>query len=275
MATDKGSQLVSIGQLAKSARCSVKALRLYAEQGLLQPARVDPSSGYRYYRRSQARDALTIAMLRSLGMSLAAISELLSQEPARVAATLAAERERLEREISERHAALSAVERLLDEDDLMPYAISIEQLPALEVCSMRVVVAAAEQEQATTHAVRQLQAWARAHHLPQDPLLCLVQPTKAGELELQVALGLADDSAGVLQLPEGARRQKLDAGAAAVTTHVGSYSQLGLAHHALFAWIHERGHRELGPVREVYLDDPAQTPARQLRTRVVVPIDPS
>ena len=49
-------------------RLSVKALRHYDEQGLLSPAVVDPSSGYRYYRYSQANRAEAIRILRSLDM---------------------------------------------------------------------------------------------------------------------------------------------------------------------------------------------------------------
>ncbi|CAN5921022.1 hypothetical protein BH23ACT10_BH23ACT10_12910 [soil metagenome] len=39
--------LVPIGRFSKMTRLSVKALRLYDELGLLDPAWVDPSSGYR------------------------------------------------------------------------------------------------------------------------------------------------------------------------------------------------------------------------------------
>ena len=42
--------LLPIGQFAAASQLSHKALRLYAERGLLPPAWVDPDSGYRYYR---------------------------------------------------------------------------------------------------------------------------------------------------------------------------------------------------------------------------------
>ena len=41
-----------IGPFAAASRLSPRALRLYDENGLLAPARVDPDSGYRYYRGS-------------------------------------------------------------------------------------------------------------------------------------------------------------------------------------------------------------------------------
>jgi len=44
---------MSIGEFARRSRLSPKALRLYDELGLLAPARVDDSSGYRFYDAGQ------------------------------------------------------------------------------------------------------------------------------------------------------------------------------------------------------------------------------
>ena len=54
--------LLPIGQFAAASQLSHKALRLYAERGLLSPAWVDPDSGYRYYRTEQLRSATLIAL---------------------------------------------------------------------------------------------------------------------------------------------------------------------------------------------------------------------
>ncbi|MFD0684136.1 MerR family DNA-binding transcriptional regulator [Actinomadura fibrosa] len=62
--------LLPIGRFARLCRLSVKQLRHYDDLGLLVPARVDPASGYRYYRPAQARDALSIGLLRSLDVPL-------------------------------------------------------------------------------------------------------------------------------------------------------------------------------------------------------------
>lgn len=73
---------ISIGEFSRRSRLSVKALRLYAELGVLEPARVDDASGYRYYDVGQVSDARFIAMLRQLEFPLAAIKELLACDPA-------------------------------------------------------------------------------------------------------------------------------------------------------------------------------------------------
>jgi DNA-binding transcriptional MerR regulator len=70
--------LLAIGQFARLCRLSVKQLRHYDELGLLPPAQVDPNTGYRYYRADQARAAVSIALLRSLEVPLAAIGQVLA-----------------------------------------------------------------------------------------------------------------------------------------------------------------------------------------------------
>jgi len=81
---------VSIGEFARRSRLSVKALRLYDELGVLVPARVDEASGYRYYDAAQLEAARLVAMLRQLGLPLAAIKELLVCDPVVIAERIAA-----------------------------------------------------------------------------------------------------------------------------------------------------------------------------------------
>jgi PPM family protein phosphatase len=56
-------ELVTIGQFSKISLLSIKALRLYDELELLQPAFIDPRTGYRYYDPAQASWARAIALV--------------------------------------------------------------------------------------------------------------------------------------------------------------------------------------------------------------------
>src|SRR5215213_6409744 len=130
--------LLPIGRFAKATRLSVKALRHYDELGLLRPARVDPSSGYRYYRPAQANQAEAIRILRSVDMPLEEIGALLADgggEP--VAGRLARHRERLEARLAEHRRMLAFLERLLEREDVMPYEVTVKQLPAQPVAATR------------------------------------------------------------------------------------------------------------------------------------------
>jgi PPM family protein phosphatase len=67
--------LMPIGEFAQTSGLSPKRLRSYAAAGLLTPASVDSSSGYRYYSPDQLRTARLIDALREAGMPLADIGE--------------------------------------------------------------------------------------------------------------------------------------------------------------------------------------------------------
>jgi protein phosphatase len=83
-------KLLTIGEFARAARLSPKALRLYDELGLLRPFRVDEWSGYRYYAPSQLERARLVAWLRRLGMPLAQIGAVVESPRADAAAAVAA-----------------------------------------------------------------------------------------------------------------------------------------------------------------------------------------
>ena len=64
------SVLVPIGDFSRMTHLSVKALRFYHDQGLLEPARIDPATGYRFYDPRQVPVAQVIRRFRDLDMPL-------------------------------------------------------------------------------------------------------------------------------------------------------------------------------------------------------------
>ncbi|WP_167468237.1 MerR family transcriptional regulator [Streptomyces coelicoflavus] len=83
-----GEALLTIGAFAARARLSAKALRLYDRLGLLAPAHVDETTGYRYYHAGQAEHARLVALLRRLDMPLARIAEVVHADGDRAAGLL-------------------------------------------------------------------------------------------------------------------------------------------------------------------------------------------
>jgi DNA-binding transcriptional MerR regulator/effector-binding domain-containing protein len=73
--------MLTSGAFAARTRLSSKALRLYGEQGILEPAFVDPVNRYRFYDQSQVADARLVQLLRGLDMPLARIRQLLQLGP--------------------------------------------------------------------------------------------------------------------------------------------------------------------------------------------------
>lgn len=69
--------MLTIGEFGRRARLTAKALRIYDDLGLLRPAAIGSSNGYRYYDVNQFDTARLIGLLRAADMSLSNISNLL------------------------------------------------------------------------------------------------------------------------------------------------------------------------------------------------------
>ncbi|MEQ7128990.1 MerR family transcriptional regulator [Actinopolymorpha sp. B11F2] len=78
-------ELLTIGEFAKAAGLTPRALRLYDRLDLLPPTAVDPESGYRYYDPAQLERARLVASLRRLGMPLTDIRTVTELDPAAAA----------------------------------------------------------------------------------------------------------------------------------------------------------------------------------------------
>src|SRR5260370_18830294 len=105
---------LSIGDIRQITRLSVKKLRRYHEAGLLEPAEVDPHTGYRYYATTQVPTAQVIRRFRELGMPVREVREVLSATgPQARGALIAAHLERLESQLGQTQAAATSPRRLL------------------------------------------------------------------------------------------------------------------------------------------------------------------
>src|SRR6202048_5180721 len=88
---------LAIGDFAKATHLTVKTLRHYHETGVLEPAEVDPQTGYRRYRTEQIATAQIIRRFRDLEMPLIEIQAVLSAPDVRTRNDLiAAHLDRLE-----------------------------------------------------------------------------------------------------------------------------------------------------------------------------------
>jgi DNA-binding transcriptional MerR regulator len=120
------------GEFGAAGRLSPKALRLYAEQGLLRPASVDPATGYRYYSPDQLPRARLIARLRRLGLPLARIGQLADLTPEARAIELRGWLRTQRTLLDERAAAVEAMQ-WYGEDDALVDAVALRDVPATKV----------------------------------------------------------------------------------------------------------------------------------------------
>lgn len=262
--------LMPIGRFSNACRLSVKALRHYDDVGLLKPAFIDPDTGYRYYGTEQARDAVLIAMLRSLDMPLATIRSLLHAESDVLRRLLEAERSRILSEVSKQQQVLNSIERIAREGDLVPYNIGIRVEPDHRLATMHCKTSAERiVDDSSNLMYRLFDELGRSGAEQHDPCMCINQlPDKTGSIVVHACVGFGTENS------LGERIEVLDVpgGLVAWLLHIGAYEELGIAYHALAAWAQERGHEQRDALREIYLNDPADTRTEALQTEVLLPI---
>lgn len=260
--------MLTVGQFARMARLSAKQLRSYDALGLLSPARVDPDTGYRYYHPGQLRTALTIALLRSLDVPLAAIHELLTADPDRAQQILAGERARIADELAARERTLRALGRLTAEHDLMPYEVTTVTEPPRRLLALHGTTTAERlhgDAAALVQRLTDLLPWAAASDVP---VVGLYPLDLAGEVAFSVGAEPPDRALDATGDEPSLTVIELPGGPVARVIHVGAHDELPLAYFPLLAWLQERGHPAAGPIRERYLDDPATTEPEHLRTEI-------
>jgi DNA-binding transcriptional MerR regulator len=256
------SNLMPIGRFSRVTRLSIKALRHYDETGLLAPAWVDPSSGYRYYTYAQVTSAEVIRVLRSLDMPLDEIREVMAAGDREVVgALLDRHRARLQGEVDRRTRMLTFLLRLIDQEGSpMPYDVTVKEVPAQHAAMLRQRTGAATISQDVSRGYAAIaaavgQAGIAIAGPPYLVMTELVDDEMPGAIELGFPI--------VAPLPAAAGQGavvgvELPGGLVASTVHHGPYDEEGPAYRAVEAWVQEHGHVPAGPPREVYLTSPAE-----------------
>ncbi|MGH3231631.1 MAG: MerR family transcriptional regulator, partial [Streptosporangiaceae bacterium] len=118
-------QELSIGAFSRLTHLSVKTLRYYHEVGLLEPAVIDPDSGYRYYRPGQAHAAHLVRRFRDLGLPVADVKAVLAAPDLTARDTiLAGHLDRMREQLRQTEAAVDSLRGMLERGTM---AIAIEE----------------------------------------------------------------------------------------------------------------------------------------------------
>lgn len=142
---DNDDQLLRIGLFSTLTAISVRMLRHYQERRVLEPARIDPFTGHRYYSPAQLTDAHWIVRLRDAGLGINEIGQVMAnrEDPERLRLILSAHGQRLESDLarleSRRHV-FRQINTYLQESTM---DIDVRQIhmPEMIVASLRRVLA--------------------------------------------------------------------------------------------------------------------------------------
>jgi DNA-binding transcriptional MerR regulator len=116
----EGAQpLLTVGLMSRRSGLTTKALRHYDRIGLLHPAAVDETTGYRLYHPDQVAEARLVQLLRSLELPLdqvkTAVAAWKAGDSAAVSSLLATHRRRIDARVTRLRGALHRIDHLLHE----------------------------------------------------------------------------------------------------------------------------------------------------------------
>ena len=283
--------MFTIGDFAAYGQVSVRMLRHYDALGLLPPARVDPSSGYRYYDAAQLSRLNRIIALKDLGLSLQQVGEVLDAkiDSEQLHGMLRMRRAELADIVAQTADRLARVERRLrtiEKEGVMPTdEVVLKSLPAIRVA----VLSATAESFDPGHIGPVIQPLYRQLHdrlqaagiAVTGPDLAWYEPVGDGDREdsgpntitlyagatVSVDPGTADTGTtqdfAILDLP--AVQQ------AATIVHRGSMDAVLPTVQTLARWIEASGHRATSLGREFYLQSCG--PQDSWVTEIQVPLE--
>jgi DNA-binding transcriptional MerR regulator len=263
---------VSIGDFSRMTHLSIKALRFYHDQGLLEPARIDPDSGYRFYEPGQIPVAQVIRRFRDLGMPLDQVRAVLRAPDVETRTKeIIAHLTAMEARLAEMQMSVASLRALLEGPAAGP-AVQFREIPATLVLAVRDTVTAEEAWAWGTGAFEEIYGRIGAAGLsPAGPGGALFP---AGFFELEhaelTAFVPVDDPS-----PAAGRVRPLTIPGveAAVMLHSGPIGDLDQTYGRLGTVVAERAIGVDGPIREYYLSPLIEaTPAEDQRTEICWPV---
>lgn len=259
---------VTVGEFSRLTHLSVKTLHHYHEIGLLAPATVDPSSGYRRYETAQVETALLIRRLRELRMPLPEVRELVeTTDGTKREETLRTHLERMEQELAHTREVVASLRELLTPG--RP-ALDVEYrfIPAFRAYGVRDRVEREEIGPWCEYAFGRLNAVA-------GDITATAGATYSDEFfaedvgEVVAFLPVAPDQAPA----DGVELVDLPGGFFAIAVHSGPMTDFDRSYGALGTHVAEHCEVAPGPIRELYVVGPGDDPdPTTYRTEICWPI---
>ena len=265
-----------IGQFSQITKVTVKALRFYEEEGLIEPRFVDPVNGYRYYGSDQLPRMYRIVSLRQCGFSIPEIRSIIGGR--NLPAIFAERKRQLEERAVETAAQLASINHYIEsmkEEGLMKYNIVVKELPRVIVYSRRMIMESYDSYFSVIPRIgEEVIAANPGLRCLDNPPYCFIMyhdgEYKDHDIDVEYCEAVTDWGVDTDTIKFKIMERVPQA---ACALHKGPYSELSHWYGAVFKWIEDNNLIAAGCPRESYIDGIWNTagPAEWL-TEVQVPI---
>jgi DNA-binding transcriptional MerR regulator len=253
------SVLVPIGEFSLMTNLSRKALRIYQELGLLEPAEVDERNGYRYYATGQITTAQLIRRFRDLGLGVADVKAVLAAPDLETRNALLTEHlRRMEEHLRQTADTVATLRELLTPGPA-GNDVRFRTFPDTDAWAITATVNSRDLGTWFPDALQRLVSAARATSLPvHGPAGGLFERELVSEELGRISVYLPTAATGA---PDGIESMIIPGGDYAVLTHRGRHYEVDRSYGELGLYVTERLIGAPGLIRERYLPvDPAADP---------------
>lgn len=262
--------MFQIGEFSRLGSVTIETLRHYDALGLLKPAKVDPSTGYRYYSAKQLQPLNQILALKEVGFSLEEIARILRENlttdelRGMLKAQLVSAESAIETAQLRRERILARLNYLTLEENMPVYEVTLKPVEALTVAAIRETVPTIEQlSQRMGELFHAIASWMMANNLSLGlPMIIYHDKSYTREnIDIECAIPIGNIAVDDIPSPEQPLVvRQTDAFPHVATTIVTEqkHESFKLAYNTLGQWIEDQGYCIVGPPRDIYYTPPGQ-----------------
>lgn len=261
--------MIQIGAFSKIAKISVRMLRHYDQIGLLKPAYIDTSSGYRSYSIDQLARLNRIIFLKDIGFSLNEVNKMIDSNISidNMKEMLKKRQKDLENEIAMANSNLNTVlDRLtrIEEDGKVPrFDVNVKKIESYTVASFRNIVPTIQEIGMYCYSMysklyEELDRLGITYIGPEVTFYNNDEYYET-EIEMEVSIVIPDSEAEFDKTKETELEfKKIDArDKVAFLIYNGPFNGIETAVIELLKWIGTNNYEIVGAVREIHLSGPA------------------
>lgn len=248
--------MFSIGEFSKITGLTVKTLRFYHEQGVLEPSYVDEQTGYRYYAESKIETARVITQLRKLDFTLADISGILGnyEDEADILDYLKQQKQRISEKMREYRAISGFLDQIIIKEREAREAMNNATYEVEEKSVDSILIAGIRMRGKYSDCASGFGTLGRKfnRHICGEPFLLHYDTEfKEDDADFEACMpirkGASTDDISVRELTGGRCVSLL---------HKGPYDDLGDSYGKILRYVKEKGYEIEVPTREIYLKGP-------------------
>jgi DNA-binding transcriptional MerR regulator len=248
--------MFSIGEFSKITGLSVKTLRFYHEEGLLEPSHVDAETGYRYYTSAKVETARATAFLRGLDFTVSEIRQILArtEDDADLLEVMQRQRALIDQKVRSYRQLVVSLDKFIAQEREVRQIMANTSYEVIEKVVEPMLVAGVRMKgkyadcgkgfaKIGRSLGRQIRGKAFLLHYDSeyrehDADFEACMPIRAGKPEGGISV------------------RELEGGRCVSLLHKGPYNELGGSYAKVFEFIHDKRYEPLTPTREIYHKGP-------------------